>query len=187
MRQQGLLFRYALPSDIEALQSFRNDPAVNHFMVRTYVDPDDLRREWLAAPASSTEYSCVVERERDGVIVAMGFLDIVDGIGQPGHPTGTDAVIGYIVRPGAEGQGVGTTTAHALLHAAFDGLGLRRVTAAANADNTASVRVLERVGMRCERLSQNALWHRELGWLNEVGYALLAEEWAAAVRHPLSR
>ncbi len=43
MRRDGLLFREAVASDIEALQSFRNDPAVNHFMVRTYVDPDDLR------------------------------------------------------------------------------------------------------------------------------------------------
>ena len=55
MRQQGLLFRYAAPSDIETLQSFRNDPAVNHFMVRTHVDPEDLRREWLAVPASPTD------------------------------------------------------------------------------------------------------------------------------------
>ena len=93
----------------------------------------------------------------------MGFLDIVDGPGQPGHPTGTDAVIGYIVRPGAAGQGIGTATARALLQAAFDGLGLRRVTAAANADNAASMRVLERVGMRRERVSRSALWHRQLG------------------------
>lgn len=182
MRQHGLLFRYAVPSDIETLQSFRNDPAVNHFMVRTHVDPEDLRREWLAVPASPTDYSCVVERERDGVVVAMGFLDIVDAAGQPGHPTGTDAVIGYIVRPGEAGQGVGTATARALLHAAFDGLGLRRVTAAANADNAASVRVLEWAGMRRERVSREALWHRQLGWVDEVGYALVREEWEATER-----
>ena len=33
--------------------------------------------------------------------------------------------------------------------------------------------------MRRERLSRQSLWHHELGWLDEVGYALLAEEWAA--------
>ncbi|MCA1713027.1 MAG: GNAT family N-acetyltransferase [Actinobacteria bacterium] len=180
MRLHGLVFRDATASDIEALQSFRNDPAVNHFMVRTYVEPDDLRREWLAAASSPTDYSCVVERA--GEIVAMGFLEIIDGAGQPEHPTGTDGVIGYIVQPRAAGQGIGTATARALLHAAFDGLGLRRVTAAANADNIASVRVLERVGMRRERLSLKALWHRERGWLDEVGYALLAEEWHAGTR-----
>ncbi|HKX65868.1 MAG TPA: GNAT family protein [Intrasporangium sp.] len=173
----GLLFREAVESDLDALVSFRNDPGVNHFMVRTYVDPDDLHREWLAVPSSPTDYSCVVER--DGQVVAMGFLEIVDGAGQPGHPTGTEGVIGYIVDPRAAGQGIGTVTARALLRAAFDGLHLRRVTAAANADNLASVGVLERAGMRRERHALKALWHRERGWLDEVGYALLDDEWAA--------
>jgi RimJ/RimL family protein N-acetyltransferase len=176
----GLLFREAAESDIAVLQSFRNDPVVNHFMVRTFVEPDDLRREWLAVPRDPTDYSCVVER--NGQVVAMGFLDIVDGSGQPGHPTGTDGVIGYIVDPRAAGQGVGTATARALLRAAFCRLGLRRVTAAANADNIASVRVLERAGMRRERHALKALWHRELGWLDAVEYALLDEEWAARTR-----
>jgi RimJ/RimL family protein N-acetyltransferase len=173
--QDGLLFREAVEADIEALQSFRNDPVANHFMVRTHVDPDDLRREWLAVPASPTDYSCVVER--DGKVVAMGFLDVVDGPGQPGTPRGTDGLIGYFVDPKFAGQGIGTATARALLGAAFDRLGLRRVTAAANADNAASVAVLEHAGMRRERYAVQALWHRDLGWVDEVGYALLREEW----------
>lgn len=177
VRMGALLFREATEADIEVLQSFRNDPDVNRFMVRTHVEPDDLRREWLAVPGSATDYSCVVER--DGQVVAMGFLDIVDGSGQPGHPAGTDGLIGYIVRPGAAGQGVGSATARALLQAAFAGLGLRRVTAAANLDNVASVRVLEQAGMRRERHAVKALWHHELGWVDEVGYAMLDEEWAA--------
>lgn len=180
MRRDGLVFREAVESDVAALQSFRNDPEVNHFMVRTHVDPDVLRREWLAVPHSPTDHSCVVER--DGTVVAMGFLDIVDGAGQPGQPTGTEGLIGYIVDPRAAGQGIGTATARALLRAAFDGLGLRRVTAAANADNVASVRVLERAGMRRERLARKALWHHDLGWLDEVEYALLDEEWDARSR-----
>lgn len=180
MQVDDLVFREAVEPDIATLQSFRNTPEVNHFMVRTYVDPDDLRRDWLSVPSSPTDFSCVVER--DGRVVAMGFLDVVDGSGQPGHPTRTDGLIGYIVDPGVAGQGIGTATARALLGAAFDGLGLRRVTAGANADNLPSVRVLERVGMRRESLAVKALWHRELGWLDEVQYALLDEEWAARQR-----
>ncbi|MBS45049.1 MAG: GNAT family N-acetyltransferase [Nocardioides sp.] len=175
-----LLFREATEADVEALLAFRNDPEVNRFMVRTHVDPEDLRREVLASPMSPTDYSCVVER--DGHVVAMGFLDVVDGAGQPGHPRGTDGVIGYVVRSDAARQGVGTATASALLHAAFERLGLRRVTARANADNVASVRVLERAGMRRERYAVQALWHQELGWLDEVEYALLAEEWTSLRR-----
>jgi RimJ/RimL family protein N-acetyltransferase len=176
-RADDLLLRDPVEADVEALLAFRNDPVVNHFMVRTHVDPDDLRRELLAVPDSPTDHSCVVER--DGEVVAIGFLDVVDGPGQPGVPDGTDGLIGYIVDPRFAGQGIATATARALLAAAFDDLGLRRVTAAANADNHASVAVLEKAGMRRERLSRQSLWHHELGWLDEVGYALLAEEWAA--------
>lgn len=75
------------------------------------------------------------------------------------------------------GQGVGTALARALLTAAFDGLGLRRVTAARNADNHASVRVLESAGMHRERHSIEALWHHELGWIDEYQYAILDREW----------
>ncbi len=180
LRIVDLLFREACETDLEALLSFRNDPAVTHFMVRTHVDPDELSRDWLAVMGSPTDFSCVVERA--GRVVAMGFLDVVDGPGQPGGPTGTDGLIGYIVDPGHAGQGIGSATARALLQAGFEGLGLRRVTAAAYADNRASVRILEAAGMRRERLSRRALWHDQLGWLDEVGYAILADEWAAQRR-----
>jgi hypothetical protein len=40
--------------------------------------------------------------------------------------------------------------------------------------------------MRRERLAIKALWHRELGWLDEVEYALLDEEWAAQTRQSAS-
>lgn len=184
VRTDDLLFREAVEADVESLLSFRNDAAVNHFMVRTHVDPDELRRDWLGAAASPTEFSCVVER--DGQVVAMGFLDVVDGPGQPGAPSGTDGLIGYIVDPQHAGQSIGAATARALLQAAFDGLGLRRVTAAAYADNPASVRILEGASMRRERLSREALWHAGLGWLDEVGYAILADEWTAQRRRDSS-
>ena len=180
LQTDDLTFREAVEADLEALLSFRNDPVVNHFMVRSHVDPDELRRDWLAVAESPTEFSCVVER--DGQVVAMGFLDVVDGPGQPDAPTRTDGLIGYIVDPQHAGRGIGTATARALLQAAFDVLALRRVTATAYADNPASVRILERAGMRRERISRQALWHDELGWLDEVGYAILADEWSARAR-----
>jgi RimJ/RimL family protein N-acetyltransferase len=177
IRTDDLTFRRAGAPDVDALLSFRNDPGVNRFMVQTHVDPDQLRRDVVAVPDAPADFSCVVER--DGGVVAIGFLEVVDGSGQPGSPTGTDGLIGYIVDPRFAGQGIATATARALLLAAFDGLGLRRVTAAAYADNVPSVRVLESAGMRRERLSRQALWHAELGWRDEVEYAILAEEWAA--------
>lgn len=177
MRVGGLLLREASERDIEHLLSFRNDPAVNRFMMRTSVEPESFRQEWLAVPTSETDFSCVAEV--DGHVVAMGFLEIVDGMGQPGMPKRTEGLIGYIVEPGSAGMGVASDLARGLLATAFDHLGLRRVTASCNADNPASARVLEKAGMRREQHGIEDSWHAELGWVDGYQYAMLAREWRA--------
>ena len=93
MRVGGLLLCEADATDIERLLAFRNDAGVNRFMIRTHVDPDTFRRDWLAIRDSDTDFSCVAEL--DGVVVAMGFLEVTDGTGQPGMPRGTDGRIAF--------------------------------------------------------------------------------------------
>ncbi|MFC4140093.1 MULTISPECIES: GNAT family N-acetyltransferase [unclassified Microbacterium] len=170
-----LELRTPTPGDIDQVVAFRNLPEANRFMIRTSVDPDQLRSELAALATSTNDYSCVVARDEE--VVAIGFLDIVDGIGQPGRPTGTEGVIGYIVRPGHWGQGIASAVVPELLRAGFDGLGLRRITAACTAANTASARALARAGMRRERHGIADEWHAELGWTDSFGFALLAAEW----------
>ncbi len=172
-----LLLRDAEPTDVDRLLAFRNDPAVNRFMLHTTVDPEKFRKDWLAVPSSDVDFSCVAEL--DGTIVAMGFLEIVDGSGQPGVPKGTDGLIGYIVDPVYSGKGVASDLARGLLRAAFEDLGLRRVRAGCFADNVASVRVLEKVGMRREQHGIEDSWHAELGWVDSYEYGILAREWQA--------
>jgi RimJ/RimL family protein N-acetyltransferase len=178
LRSGAVLLRDAAADDVEQLLSFRNDPDVNRFMIRTSVEADTFRDDWLAVPTSDRDFSCVAEL--DGDVAAMGFLEVVDGMGQPGMPTGTEGLIGYIVDPAFAGRGVASDLACGLLAAAFDHLGLRRVTAGCNADNAASVRVLEKAGMRREQHGVQDSWHAELGWVDGYQYALLADEWRAA-------
>lgn len=175
MTVDGLLLRDPVESDIDTLLAFRNDPDANRFTFRTHVEPDAFRTEWLSIPMSETAFSCVAEL--DGEVVAMGFLDIVDGIGQLGHPSKTEAVIGYMVDPRFAGRGVATRLARGLLAASFEHLGLRRVTAGCNVDNPASARVLEKAGMRRESHGIEDSWHAELGWIDGYTYAMLAREW----------
>jgi RimJ/RimL family protein N-acetyltransferase len=177
MRVGDLLLREAGEGDIEQLLSFRNDPAVNRFMLHTSVEPESFRQTWLAVPTSDTDFSCVAEVE--GHVVAMGFLEVLDGMGQPGMPKRTEGLIGYIVEPGSAGKGVASALARGLLAAAFDHLGLRRVTASCNADNPPSARVLEKAGMRREQHGIEEYWHAELGWVDGYQYAMLASEWHA--------
>jgi RimJ/RimL family protein N-acetyltransferase len=58
-------------------------------------------------------------------------------------------------------------------------LGIRRVVANSFADNTASWRLMERLGMRRELYTVAESLHRTKGWVDGVGYALLADEWRA--------
>ncbi len=55
----------------------------------------------------------------------------------------------------------------------------RRATAGAFADNLASIRVMEKFGMTIEGRSRRDSLHRELGWVDGVSAAILAEDWRA--------
>lgn len=174
----GVLLRDPREADIDVIAGFRNEPEVNHWLIAPHQTPDELRRAWLAAPSSDTDFSCIAEV--DGELAGLGFLEIEDGMGQPGAPRGTDAGIGYIVRPGYEGRGVGSAIALGLVEAAFVDLGRRRVTAGCFADNHASVRILEKAGLRREQHGRGDSWHAELGWVDGYTYGVLSDEWLAS-------
>ncbi len=54
------------------------------------------------------------------------------------------------------------------------------MTAGCFADNVASWRVMEKVGMRREQHGVRDSWHAELGWIDGYTYGILAEEWPPA-------
>ena len=91
--------------------------------------------------------------------------------------SGTLGVIGWCLDPAYASRGLATEGAAALLRICFDDLGVRRVVAGAFADNVASLRVMEKIGMRQESYGVRESLHRDLGWLDGVGYAILADEW----------
>jgi ribosomal-protein-alanine N-acetyltransferase len=65
----------------------------------------------------------------------------------------------YGLAPACWGQGLATEAARAVLRHAFDDLGLRRVVAATDPPNRASIRVLERLGMAPRAASPAAAHH----------------------------
>jgi RimJ/RimL family protein N-acetyltransferase len=86
------------------------------------------------------------------------------------------AEIGYTFLPGHRGRGYATEAAAAMVDLAFSGLGAHRVSAQLDARNTASGRVLQRLGMRFEgHLVENEFVKGE--WTDEAIYAVLDREW----------
>ena len=87
--------------------------------------------------------------------------------------------IGFTLHPDHQGHGYATEAAEAIVELAFGTYGLHRVCAGVEPRNTASVRVLERLGMRKEaHLIETAVVKGE--WSSEAVYAILAREWSAA-------
>ena len=74
----------------------------------------------------------------------------------------------------------GTEAAAALLRVCFEQLGLRRAYAQCFADNAASWRVMEKLGMRREEYAVRDSLHRSGEWRDAMRYAILADEWRAA-------
>jgi [ribosomal protein S5]-alanine N-acetyltransferase len=74
------------------------------------------------------------------------------------------------------GYGYATEAMQAMLQFGFQSLGLHRISDFCDPENQASIRVMEKVGMRREgHLVQN---HYTKGrWWDSVVYAILAEEW----------
>ena len=87
--------------------------------------------------------------------------------------------VGYITHPAHQGYGFATEGCLPLLRLGFEELGLHRIFASCDARNIASVRVMERLGMRREALFRENEFVKGV-WTDELIYAMLASEWRAA-------
>jgi RimJ/RimL family protein N-acetyltransferase len=175
VRTERLELRPVRDEDIDRILTYRNLPEVSRWLLRTEVEPTSFRQAWQRAAEDPYDHSVAVTL--DGVVIGTVSLDVVDGMGQPGMPPRTEAQLGYVFDPAYGGRGYATEAVMAMVAHAFDRLGVRRITAGCFADNLASVRVLEKVGMRREQHGVGDSWHAELGWVDGYTYALLAEQW----------
>jgi RimJ/RimL family protein N-acetyltransferase len=120
--------------------------------------------------------------ELEGVVIGDLYLHVTDAWAQEdvADHAGQGAEIGWCLSPAHQGHGYVTEAATELVRICFEDLGVRRVTAAAFADNGPSLRIMERLGMREESHGVRDSLHRDLGWIDGVVYALLADEWRAS-------
>ncbi|WP_129664008.1 GNAT family N-acetyltransferase [Phytoactinopolyspora endophytica] len=176
-----LTLRPPTDDDIDQALTWRYHPEVTKWLIRTEVDPDAFRKAWLDARDDPNDSSAVAEL--DGVIVGTGALEVQDGLGQTHGDEwrATEGLLGYLIDPRFAGNGYATAIARALLELSFTELGLRRVTAGCFADNLASWRVMERLGMRREQHGVKDSWHAEFGWVDGFTYGILADEWLSGV------
>lgn len=137
------------PEDAAFMLGLLNDPAWLRYIgdrgVRTL---DDARRYILDGPVE------MVRR------LGVGFHIVI--LKESGLPIGVcglakrdyleDVDIGYALAPAFRGDGYAHEAASAMLAHALEVLGLRRVVATVDPGNTASIGLLNRLGLRFERL-----------------------------------
>lgn len=107
----------------------------------------------------------------DGALVGgvlLRSLDVAEGI----------AELGCWLEPAAAGRGLVTRGARALLAWAIDERGIHRVEWRAAPQNTASIAVARRLGMRRDGVLRERYLHRGTRYDAEV-WSLLAPEWRA--------
>lgn len=175
LQTQRLSIRPARADDLAATWRFRHIPSVGEWISRAPTSFEAYAAAFLDPDRLGVVY--VVECE--GAIVGDLMLRIGDAWGQAEvaeQAQGTQAELGWAFDPAVGGGGLATEAVDALIGRCFDDLGLRRVTAACFAANTASWRLMERVGMRREAHHVANSLHRSGAWLDGYSYALLAEE-----------
>ena len=179
VRTDRLTLRPATPEDLRAVYAIRSLPEVGQWMPDLPTSYD----AWVLAQGrrGGLERMLVVLLREE--VIGHLYLHVEDAWSQVevrDQATRTQAEVGWAFDPRHQGQGYATEAVRELLRLCFEELGVRRVVALAFADNAPSLRVMEKVGMRREALLVKESLHRELGWLDGVSYALLAEEWLSA-------
>ena len=89
--------------------------------------------------------------------------------------------LGFIFNPLYQNRGYATESAKAIIRYGFQELGVHRVISHCNPDNTASWKVLEKIGMRREGISKKNVFFRKTAsgdpiWQDTYEYAILSDD-----------
>ena len=91
-----------------------------------------------------------------------------------------EADIGFTMNPRYWGRRLGSIAVHSLLGFGFGRMAMHRIYALVDTRNDRSWRLMERIGMRRE--GHFVRWRKiKNEWIDDYGYAMLANEWRAEV------
>jgi RimJ/RimL family protein N-acetyltransferase len=175
-----LTIRPAEAEDLPRMLEYRRKPEVAQWMTAQPTDVDAFVERLLQPEHLAATFAV----EQVGALVGDLYLARQDAWAQQEVEElarGTQAEIGYVIAPEFAGRGYASEAVAALMRVCFEDLGLRRVVAVCFADNTASWRVMEKAGMRREGRFRQGSLHRSGRWLDDLRYALLADEWRASL------
>ena len=170
-----LILRPFADSDTAAFVAYRCEKEVAKYQSWDVPYPEKEAIAFIAAmklakPGILGEwYQLAIELKATGEMIGdCAFCVLADD--------GKQAEIGFTLAPKHQGKGYGTEAVKRSLDYLFTEYNLHRVRANCDPANTASVKLLQRVGMRCEGHFIKSLWFKG-AWTDELWFAILRDEW----------
>lgn len=173
LTDQVVALRRLAPDDAELMYRLHSRPEV----VANQAPPVPPTREAIARRCRLAESGWLT-----GEIARLLITDVASG--EPAGSCGLsftdvaagEASVGYALLPSWRGRGYATRAVRLLAGWAFGPTGIARLTAGTVPDNTASHRVLERVGFQREALQRGRLPGLAGARLDDLTFALLPSE-----------
>jgi RimJ/RimL family protein N-acetyltransferase len=163
--------------DVDAVFSYRSRPDVSEYLFDHPMTHEECA-EAVRARAGQFAFS----GEGDKIVLAVERRDDMRLIGEVSliwrSVPDLQAEVGYIFHPDVHGRGFASEAARAMLAFGFEVMGLHRIYARCDARNSASARVMERLGMRREAHFREHMQVKGR-WDEELIYAILEGEWFA--------
>lgn len=171
VQTERLILRRFTPADAEQFAAYRSDPAVARFQSWDAPVPLEEARQTVERfaegdPEEPGWFQYAVDL--DGVLIGDLGLNLSENLMQ--------ADLGFTLATPYQGQGYASEAVRGLLHHLFVDRELHRVSAEADARNTASVRLLERVGFTREGLRLSNSWFKG-EWTDDVLFGLLRDDY----------
>jgi aminoglycoside 6'-N-acetyltransferase len=168
-----LTLRRFRTGDLATFLSYRNDPELSRY--QDWI-PNFSQEEGQAfihqmqhADPLSDGLQIAIELTTQGILLGDLYIG-------PYQNRKNQASIGYTLTQPYQRSGYASEAVRGLLTYSFTILRLHRVVAEVDPRNTASVVLLERLGMRREAHHLQAYWDGR-SWTDEYVYAILAQEW----------
>jgi [ribosomal protein S5]-alanine N-acetyltransferase len=174
-RTARLNLREFVASDFQAVHAYSSDPRVTRFLFfgpRDEHSTAEYLEEILVSQREQprTRFELAVEELASGKLIGACDLSLVES---------NVVDLGYMLAVAQWGQGFATEIALKLIDSAFLELRAQRVISTVDVNNEASIRVLEKIGMRWEavyrrhRRAKNRWWDCHL-------FTLPREVWEAS-------
>ena len=172
---ERLLLRPYRPDDLEALLDLFGRADVSRYLLW---EPMDL--EAAAALLGRRLTGSRIAKEGDGILLVVTERASDRFVGEVmlrlTSASSLQGEIGWSIHPDMQGRGYATEAAREMLRLGFEGLGLHRIMADSDPRNAASIKVMEKLGMRREAHHVDSMFLKG-EWVGAVVGAMLESEW----------